>query len=146
MELQQFLVKAKKATYAAHAKENKLADGCKELTYEEAEWKYRDRYFGANPFSGQEVVWKNNKLVWTMNYYGKITSNAEKEVAAFLRKAMKQVTETRPFRGPSNFKEGDFEYVDASIGTAEQFSGTEKIFLKKKEMYRLLYHGGSMNR
>ena len=69
--------------------------------------------------------------------------NSEK-VYAFLRKAMSLVDKQRPFRGPSSFKDGDFEYLDESEGDAGRFKGTEKIFFKGKEIYRLEYHGGTL--
>lgn len=79
-----------------------------------------------------------------MNYYGFMLSDAvgSNEVYGFLRKAMGLVEEHRPFRGASNFKEGDFEYNDKSQGDITRFRGTEAIFFKGKEVYRLEYHGG----
>ena len=88
MELSKFLVKAKIATYASEGEggEKDLEDGSKELTYEEEEFRYRDRYFGFNPFSGEEVVWKNNEFIWVMNYYGKVVSDKipAKQIYEFL--------------------------------------------------------------
>jgi len=146
MDLPQFLVKAKIATYASEATEMALEDGAKELTFQNGEFKYRDRYYGTNPFVGQEIVWKNNRLIWSMNYFGKILSGvvSEKEVYKFLQRAMKQVKEDRPFRGSSNFKIDDFEYIDESTGDVNNFIGTERILFKEEEIYRLNYHGGSM--
>ena len=76
MELSKFLAKAKIATYASvgEANERTLDDGAKELTFEDGKFKYRDRYYGFNPFIGQEVVSQNGKIIWSMNYYGKIIS------------------------------------------------------------------------
>ncbi len=145
MELAKFLVKAKISTYASvgEREEKVLEDGSYELTYEEGEFKYRDRYFGFNPFIGEEVVWQNGKITWAMNYYGGVTSEIPaKEIYAFLKKAMRQVKEDRPFRGPRNFKEEDFEYIDESEGNINNFSGTERILYKGKEVYKLYYHGG----
>lgn len=144
MKLSKFLVKAKTRTYAEDkAVKKELKDGSKELVYKEGSLVYRDRYFGFDPFSGQETVFKNKKAIWTMNYYGLVTEKVPaKEVYSFLRKAMKQVKENRPFRGPSSFKEGDFKYTDNSKGNINFFSGTEKIFHKGLEVYVLYYHGG----
>jgi len=146
MELSKFLVKAKRSTYASvgEAEEKVLEDSAKELTFEEGIFKYRDRYYGFNPFIGEEVVFKNGKIVWSMNYYGKIVSDVvpAKQIYDFLKMAMRQVKEDRPFRGPNNFKNGDFEYIDQSTGDINDFSGTEKILFKGQEVYRLIYHGG----
>ena len=148
MELSKFLVKAKSATYASEGEANErvLDDGAKELTFESDGFKYHDRYYGFNPFVGEEIVWQNNKIVWSMNYFGKISSDvvSGKEVYKFLQSAMQQVKEDRPFRGPNNFKSGDFEYIDESTGNVYNFTGTEKILYKGQEIYRLNYHGGSM--
>jgi hypothetical protein len=145
MELSKFLVKAKIATYAnvGEANERTLEDGAKELTFEDGDFKYRDRYYGFNPFIDQEVVFQNGEIVWSMNYYGKIISLvvSAKQIYEFLKMAMRQVKEDRPFRGPTNFKSGDFEYIDESNGDINDFSGTEKILFKGQEIYRLFYHG-----
>jgi hypothetical protein len=148
MELSKFLVKAKIATYASEGEANEmvLEDGAKELTFKSGSFKYRDRYYGFNPFAGEEIVWQDDKIIWSMNYFGKISSDvvSKKEVYKFLQSVMRQVKEDRPFRGPNNFKSGDFEYIDESTGDVHNFTGTERILLKGQEIYRLNYHGGSM--
>ena len=149
MELSNFLVKARINTYASigEGKEDEvraLEDGSIEFVYEENGFRYRDRYFGFNPFIGEEIVWQNGEVIWGMNYYGRITSDVvpEKQVYEFLRKALRQVTEDRPFRG-NNFREGDFEYINESKGTIKSFNGVERVLHKGQEIYRLNYHGGS---
>jgi hypothetical protein len=74
VELEQFLVKAKVSAYASggEGEEGILSDGCKELAFQEGEYKYRDRYFGWNPFIGEEVVWHGDQVTWAMNYYGAV--------------------------------------------------------------------------
>ena len=146
MKLNEFLVKAKIATYATQGEANEriLNDTCKELIFEDGELKYRDRYYGFNSFVGEEIVWKGDKIIWSMNYYGKIhkTEIKPKKIYEFLKKAMRQISKERPFRGPNNFKEGDFEYIDESKGDVDFFKGTEKIFYKGEEVHILEYHGG----
>ena len=148
MKLEQFLVKAKTSTYASEGEggEEILADGSKELTFQENEFKYRDRYLGFNPFIGEEIVWHGDRVVWAMNYYGTVFDEvvSAEQVYRFLGKAMRQVEEDRPFRGPRSFKEQDFEYMDESKGTVEGFVGIERILHKGQEIYRLDYHRGSI--
>ena len=148
MKLSKFLVRAKIATYTSDGEANKrvLEDGAKELTFESEGFRYRDRYYGFNPFAGEEIVWQDNKIVWFMNYFGKISSEvvSEKKVYKFLQSAMRQIKEDRPFRGPNNFKSGDFKYIDESTGDVHNFIGIERILYKGQEIYRLNYHGGSM--
>ena len=149
MKLENFLVKAKQVTYAnvGEGEENTLVDGSKELLYEEGYFKYRDRYFGSKTFAGEEVIWYNNEARWSMNYYGGLTSNMKltKKVYEFLKKAMKLVTIDKPYRGPDEFIEGNFKYVNDVKGNVDSFKGEEKIFFKEQEVYQLNYHGGLIN-
>ena len=146
MELEEFLVKAKKNTYATAGEggEKTLIDGSKSLTFEQGRFKYVDRYYGSKTFSGEEVVWQNNKAKWSMNYYGGLTSNMKpaKEVYAFLKEAMKLLTVDKPFRGPDELVDGDFKYINKVRGSVEFFKGEEKIYFKEQEIYHLNYHGG----
>ncbi len=146
MELSEFLIKAKTGTYASNgeANEQKLADGCLELTYREGEFSYRDRYFGFNPFVGQEIVFQDGKAIWSMNYYGRTVDQAHsaEEIYKFLQKALRQVRPERPFRGPSTFAEANFMYNDESTGNLENFSGVERILVDRHKVYVLQYHGG----
>ena len=169
MDLAKFLIQAKTNTYASNGesppslkatarqdppslkvtawqREKILSDGSKEFEFEEKGFRYRDRYFGHDPFMGEEIVWHDDEVVWGMNYYGALLSDeiSSREVYEFLKKAMRRVTKERPFRGPDNFKEGDFEYVDKSYGDINMFRGTEMILFKGQEVYRLYYHGGGL--
>jgi len=113
-QLSKFLVKAKINTYASSGEggEKILPDGGKEFKFKERKFKYRDRYFGFNPFIGEEIVWQNEKIVWGMNYYGEIITKifSAKDIYYFLQEALKRASEDKPFRGPDNFKKADFEY------------------------------------
>jgi hypothetical protein len=148
MRLEQFLIKAKLHTYAGSGEggERLLEDGCKELGFQEGEFKYRDRYFGWNPFVGEEVVWQGEQIVWAMNYYGVVLTEtvSPSQVYGFLQKALGQVKEDRPFRGPAHWREGDWEYVDESQGAVERFLGVEQILYSGQVVYRLDYHGGKV--
>jgi len=145
-QLSKFLVKAKINTYALSGEneEKVLFDESKEFEFEEKEFKYRDRYFGFDPFIGQEIVWQNGKIIWGMNYYGKVVSEVipVKQIYQFLKEVLKKVLENKPFRGPDNFKQGDFEYFNKVEGVVENFQGEEAIFYKKQLVYKLNYHGG----
>lgn len=146
MEINEFLVKAKINTYAGSGEGGEviLPGGGKELVFEEDGWKYRDCYFGFDPFIGEEIVLKDGKPVWGMNYYGGLTSDTvdAKSVYSFLKKAMRLVKDDRPFRGPSFFQEGDWTYSDKSSGTVEQFEGVETICFQKEKAHEIKYHGG----
>ena len=148
MKLHEFLVKAKISTYASgdDSKRVNLPDGSYELIFSEGDFKYRDRYFGGTAFSGEEVVWKKDRVIWSMNYYGTLLCRriSSKKLNIFLRDALALVEETSPFRGPKLFKKDDYEYVTEFSGDTSHFSGTETIYLRGKKVYELHFHGGSI--
>lgn len=143
-ELVQFLIEAKLKTYASGLEGKRLEDGSKELIYENGELRYRDKYFGFNPFIGQEIVFLEGKPIWGMNYRGEVVSDlvAAESIYEFLRRALSKIPEDKPFRGPHLFKEDDFEYENEVEGTIEKFKGIEKIFFKGRVVYVAFYHGG----
>ena len=140
-----FLVKAKKATYAnKSSKEKKLKEGSKQLTFEEGNFKYVDTYYGSCSFVGKEIIFEKQKITWVMNYYGKVLSKkvSPKKTYNFLKKALSKVSKKNPFRGPKYFRDSNFKYINEFKGNINCFNGTEKIFYKNKEIYILKYHGG----
>ncbi len=147
-QLSKFLVKAKINTYTSSREggEKILSDGSKEFEFIEGEFEYRDRYFGLYFFIGEEIVWESKKVVWGMNYYGKIISEITpvESVYQFLQSALKRITEDKPFRGPNNFKKDDFKYVNEVKGIVGKFEGEEMIFYKERLVYKLIYHGGTI--
>ena len=148
MDLSEFLIKAKINTYASGGGEKRLEDGSRELVYEGGNLKYRDIYFGSDYFIGEEVVWLDGRVMWGMNYYGKILSQAvsSEETFAFLKKALRLVSIDRPFRGPDELVDGYFKYIDTNVGGIENFEGTEVIFYRGEKVYELKYHGGAVNK
>jgi hypothetical protein len=145
MEFIDFLIEAKKNTYASSRITDKLnKDGSKELIYEKDDYKYVDKYYGHNPFSGQEVVFQDDKYIWSLNYYGFIETHliSEKEVYSFLKNALLKVESRFPFRGPNIYKEDDFEYFLDVVGTLERFVGKERIDHNGQTIYTGFFHGG----
>ena len=148
-ELINFILKAKKSTYAGAKGDSKkiLSDGSKEFTYAEGVYAYRDRYFGSDPFAGQEIIFSNGKAVWAMNYSGYILDKTASEnvVYDYLKQALREVSESKPFRGPTEFVAGDYRYSSESLGKSTSFSGIEAIYFKNKKIYELYFHGGIIN-
>jgi hypothetical protein len=142
MDLHKFLVKAKQNTYASGEPGKKLADGTETFEFLEGSMRYKDQFMGGRAFIGQELVWQDERLVWGMNYYGAVTADAPPELGDFLKKALRQVMENRPYRGPHTLLENDFEYLDDSQGDIHAFAGVEIIMHGGTEVYRLVYHGG----
>ena len=140
-----FLNKAKKNTYALSGEkgENRLSDGAKEFTFKKGSFYYRDRYYGFDPFVGEELVFYNKKPIWVMNYSGRCISKnvSSKEIYDFLKKCLKRVNAKTLYRGPLEYKIGDFLYKNKVRGDSAYFSGNEYIYFKGKKVYELNYSG-----
>ncbi|MBI4089414.1 MAG: hypothetical protein HY424_01745 [Candidatus Levybacteria bacterium] len=138
--LKQFLIKAKKGGYAA-GNQIKESDDSYSTRFEEEDFKFHDNWFGGEPFGGREVVWFKNKPFWMMVYYGEEFAHDEKAIPT-LRKALSQMLDDFPARGPKIFKDGEFTYKNNWIGSIEKFSGEESISKNRKIVYNAKYAGG----
>lgn len=152
--LLQFLICAKKQTYANSNAEKQVASrlGSNDYQYTEIidgkKMIYHDTYFGATKFIGEEVVYQDGDVPkWGMNYYG-ITlddSLSEEAMDKALRPALMQVgndTSVLPVRGPSQFENEGYVYTFRTEGTIENFTGIEEIYLGDKRIFCLHCHGG----
>jgi hypothetical protein len=147
-DLLEFLVEAKKATYAAHgdgAYIPPLLAGSKQLEYFRGDFGYRDIYFGSRFFVGQETVYRHHEPLWSMVYSGGIRHPVGVDVSriySFLRQAMRLVSPDNPYRGPAILVDGDFVYTESHNGDTGRFDGRERIFCCEREVYALVYTGG----
>lgn len=140
-ELACFLVKAKKATYAN--KTNKVNSSRKEshdYSYQENNYIYLDSFFGAENFSGQEIVYKDGKPCWSMNYYGRVIE--ENFNGDFLKEALLQVDEELPFRGPLFYQKGEYLYLLRIQGKIDFFQGVEEIYYQTYKVYEGFIQSG----
>ena len=108
---------------------------------------YRDIYFGMGFFVGQETVQANERVIWSMSYAGSVSPGITERkqllaIYAFLRKALLAVADERPFRGPAQFRDGDFRYINNSQGDIAEFHGEEQIHRAGSKVYGLRYQGG----
>jgi hypothetical protein len=149
VQLAAFLVEAKRRTYAAQGDEAgvtpPLLPGSRQLEYRDLEWRYQDIYFGMAAFAGQEMVFRDDAPVWAMVYAGGLLPDAARsprEVYAFLRRALREVPASRPYRGPAAFEEEGFAYGNQWDGAPERFRGVERIALAGRPVYELVYAGG----
>ena len=144
-DLLDFLVEAKKSTYASgrSPEEGSRTDELT-FTYEnEGTYTYHDGYLGSEKFIGQEVILQQTKTIWGMNYYGAILVDAiPEDFSGFLKTALSLVSRDNPFRGPNTLTRGDFSYHSSWIGNIEQFRGEEYITFDNTRIYELFFHGG----
>src|SRR5205809_601199 len=89
-----FLLRAKRATYAAQGDDatvTPLIPGSKQLEYREGERLYRDVYVGLTTFAGLETVDDTGAPRWAMTYAGGLVAPADfPAVYAFLREALQR--------------------------------------------------------
>lgn len=146
-ELCKFLVKAKKATYAAgdNAKKIVQADKSTTLIFEDGDWKYHDNYFGGEPYGGREVVFFQNQPVYIMVYYGWVSESVIdfSKTYKVLQGALALIPEDKPFRGPKKYSQDGLEYVNVFEGEIGNFSGEETITaVDEEKIYQAKYIGG----
>lgn len=141
----EFLVEAKKSTYAAGSSrpEKSEKDFSTTLTFRDWNRKYHDNYFWWEPYGGREVVFFKGHPVYIMTYYGAVEENVSdlKMIYAFLQESLKLIPLESPFRGPKEYKKDNLTYINDSVWEIDNFSGEEKIFLEWKEVYRAKYFG-----
>lgn len=149
MALVDFILKAKLAGYAisGEGQERKFDDGSCGFDFMADGYKYLDRYYGFNPFTGTEQIYDSkSSLIWIMNYYGEIIPkySEPKKIYSFLKDAMAAITISYPFRGPAKLEKKELRYENLQNGTVDSFHGTESIYEGNEKVYCLQYHGGKM--
>lgn len=142
-----FLREANANTYANEnvKKVNPLRPGSNDYHFEKGDLIFHDTYFGATKFIGEEIVYKNNKPAWGMNYYGFTLSNKISEglFDAILRPALISGSgDNIPVRGPKKFINGEWKYTFNTKGDLANFTGLEEISKNGKVVCRLYCHGG----
>ncbi len=143
-ELCEFLVDAKKSTYAAweSAKKIKEKDKSTTLIYEKDDFKYHDNYFWGEPFWWREVVFHKEEPIYIMTYYGSVIESILdfSKIYKFLQKALSLIPEDKPFRGPEIFSEDWYTYLNKISWEINNFSVVETIIDKNKnEIYKAFY-------
>jgi transcriptional regulator with XRE-family HTH domain len=138
----EFLLDAKKKTYAGNGKEEKLPSrpNSHDLIYKDGEYTYIDTYLGGERFTGEEGVWIGNQPTWSMNYSGRVLH--ERFSGTFLKEALSLVPVQMPFRGPNLYKNGDYTYYCATTGDFQWYQGNEEIFYSDVKVYECFFHGG----
>lgn len=139
----EFLIRAKKATYAGKGPEAESSRPMShDLQYAEGSLKYIDTYLGGSDFIGEEALFEEGKPIWGMNYCGRVLGEGFQ--SDFLKEALSNVTCDMPFRGPKEFKSGRLLYICDVKGDFNWFSGIEEILLDGKKVYECMFHGGKV--
>ncbi len=140
--LVEFLLRAKRATYAGNGGE--AEEPCRpkshDLRYVEGEFLYIDTYLGGEHFAGEEAVWLRGTPLWAMNYAGKVVSTLFE--GGFLKDALARCAPDMPYRGPGVYRAGQSLYRCAVAGGMDWFSGSEDIYVGDELVYTCVFHGG----
>ena len=146
ISLLEFIATAHRNTYAGSDEvrlRNKsrvpILDGHIDYDFVKGDWRYHDSYAGVQWAPGREVVFFKGKPVWCMSYQGQtvdgLATEFVEETFEFLKKALMNMNVSMPFRGPSKFSDGEFEYRFEMKGDYKYFTGRESIRYKKKEIF-----------
>lgn len=142
-----FIAKAHRHTYAAPNEIRKqylcktpVLQGHTDHEYSEGDLRYRDSYAGAAWAPGREVVFYKGEPVWCMAYQGQHNSEYgdafyREQAFPFLKRALMNFDDSTPFRGPTEFSEGDFKYTFKMRGDYNYFKGQERIFYKGESVF-----------
>ena len=140
-KLIEFLIKAKRKTYAGKGSETVSSrEKSHDLVYRENNFMYYDTYLGGEKFAGEEALWIADNPYWSMNYIGRVTG--ENFNVDFLKEALLNVPFEKPFRGPEKYEDGSYEYKCSINGNFDWFQGKEIISFCGKEVYECYFHGG----
>ena len=161
MDFVDFLVEAKKNTYASEKRAEKVDDQIRRFIYESREHTYTDIWTMSDDerrFFGCEIVLKDDGRKWFMQYNGGLTPdcpiNLKDNTYAFLRRALSSVNNKFPFRGPMSFgdKRENLTYYCEVKGNVDEFRGRESIFTTKNDdertsvvLYGLEFMGGFLD-
>ena len=142
-ELLQFLLKARTKTYAGDGgKVQPAFNGSTQLEYREGDWLYRDVYYtGKGVFMGLEAIYRKDKPIWSMSYYGSCKDAPEEEVYNFLKEALLANWETTRIWKKVEWGKGDYKYICQPDfeGSIEELAGSETISKEEKEIYKFFY-------
>lgn len=143
VEIADFLVAAKKKTYAGKGAESQsIRPFSHDYEFSEGEYTYIDTYYGGEWFCGEETVWHKGKPIFSMNYCGRVLDKGFS--GDFLKAVLLAVPLDKPFRGPKFYQERDSMYSCKVNGDIEWFQGFEEISLENVRVYEGFFHGSTL--
>ncbi len=144
--LTRFILVAKKASYVGGG--TKLLPyrlGSHDLQFFDGNWAYHDTYLGESDFIGEEAVYFERKVVWAMNYFGRILKPeviTSAQAGEVIKASLTAMYAEGRFLGGFEHMVNGMKYVDTSEGDVPFFTGKEWIERDGVVVYELVYHGG----
>lgn len=143
--LKQFLIDSNNAGYATGEEKKwiKESDDSTTIPFEKDLWRSHDNFFGGEPYGGRVIVSYDGKPYWIMVYYGWVIADVDTNpVYDVLRGALMEMPKDYPYRGPREYKKGEYIYTNTWEGGVERYSGEEIIRQNGKMIYKANYMGG----
>ncbi len=108
---------------------------------------YEDEFYGGEPYSGNETIWRDNKVVYRVVYWGKVSKDIEfNNIYTFLRKALSLGPDNNlVHRGPSEYIENNLKYTNEIEGDINEFRQIERIYMNNEIVYIAYFNGGHVN-
>ena len=110
-----FKLNAAGNTYAGYADTcPSCRPGSHDYQYQSGDFLYYDSWFGGERFAGEEVIWKSDIPLYSMNYFGHTLD--ERFSGDFLKEALRLGTIDLPYRGPEYYQAGEYTYKNKATG------------------------------
>ena len=117
------------------------------ISFEQGPWRLDDNFFGGEPYGGREVVFHEGRPVWMLVYFGWVAEEHDASpLYEVLRHALARMPADHPYRGPTEFVDGPFKYVNEWTGDIGRVAGREQIILDDSVAYAADYSGGWVDR
>lgn len=109
-------------------------------------WRYRNLWYGGEPFAGTTTIFMDDAACFVMQYRGRIMPYVEDKstILAALMQALQHPVAETPWRGPHKFKTNDgLRYRNQWQGGLRDFAGTELITdsYTDETLYKATYNG-----
>lgn len=138
-----FRLEANLNTYAAYMNEISATRlDSHDYKYSNGPYTYYDTYVGGEQFAGEEAIWLDGEIQYSMNYMGRVLD--QRFSGDFLKEALRKADKDMPYRGPEYYQSGEYTYKCGVTGDFRWFQGYEEIYCNNTRVYECYFHGGLM--
>lgn len=134
-----FLFRAKKQLYQEPFSQNN-----EKRSYSEGSLVLQDCRIDGKNFAGEELLYENGNPCWVMNYLCRSEEDHIEALTEVLIRALAGIDPEKPYRGPSEYRSGDYVYTCNTSGGLDWFYGYEWITYQGRTVYEYAFHGGNI--
>lgn len=126
-------------------------DGAHAIEIVDGIWRYRDLWYGGEPFAGTTTIFLCDEACFVFQYRGRITPFVKDKqiVLAALMDALQHPVMDTPWRGPRRFRTiHNLQYRNQWSGGLRNLSGVETITdpQENRTFYKASYNGIIVNK